>query len=244
MIYLFTDFGYQGPYIGELKAVLTRELSPGQLVIDLMHDSPHFDPESSAYLLSALSNRFEKGDACLAVVDPGVGNPRRLPISVHADGVTYVGPDNGLFSQVIKNADNVQIHEIIWRPDSLSNSFHGRDLFAPALSKIINRQQIDLRPLAVQQVTGIDWPANLNKVIYIDGFGNLVTGINAEVLSSENIISIAEQEVLHAETFSSKARGEAFWYENSMGLIEIAVNQARADEYFQAKIGTELSVID
>ena len=119
MIYLFTDFGYDGPYVGEVKATLAEALDSRFDIIDLMHDAPMFAPESSAYLLAALSKRFKAGDACLAVVDPGVGDSERRPILVKADGVTYCGPDNGLFSQIINRTSDSKVNEITWRPENL-----------------------------------------------------------------------------------------------------------------------------
>lgn len=243
MIYLFTDFGYQGPYVGELKAALDVGTYPGIPVIDLMHDAPMFNPEASAYLLAALSQRFQSGDACLGIIDPGVGSEKRLPIIVEADGVTYSGPDNGLFSQVITKAKTVVVNEITWRPEQISNSFHGRDLFAPALLKFLRKDDLALRQIAQQNVVGVDWPSDLNKVIYIDGFGNLVTSCRSGSVSKEQSIVLADQRIGYAETFSSQAKGQPFWYINSMGLVEIALNQQRADEYFQINIGALLSVV-
>jgi len=243
MIYLFTDFGYQGPYVGELKVTLSNTLDSPYEVIDLIHDAPMFDPESSAYLLAALSTRFKPGDACLAVVDPGVGDSERRPILVKADGVTYCGPDNGLFSQVIKRTSDCNVNEITWRPDNLSTSFHGRDLFAPALAASLNSQNLALNSLDGKNLVGHSWPRDLDRVIYIDGFGNLVTGRRANTMTKTDNIRIVNQKIEHAETFSSREKGQPFWYSNSMGLVEIAVNQLRADDYFDVKMGTKLSVI-
>lgn len=243
MIYLFTDFGYQGPYVGELRAVLECNPNSDHPVIDLMHDAPVFDPESSAYLLAAISKRFQPGDACLAIVDPGVGNAERLPIIVEADGVFYCGPDNGLFSQIIHKAKTATVNEITWRAKAISSSFHGRDLFAPALLKVMNQEPLALQPIGVEDIMGHDWPAERDKVIYIDGFGNLITGLTKTTLDPRRNILFSGQEIEYAETFSSKKQGEPFWYFNSMGLVEIAVNQRQADEYFGAKTGTPLSVV-
>lgn len=241
MIFLFTDFGYQGPYVGELKTVLAAGTSLP--VIDLMHDAPEFDPKMSAYLLSALSKRFQTGDTCLAVVDPGVGSNERLPILVDADGITYCGPDNGLLIKVISRASAVSVNEIMWRPGHLSSSFHGRDLFAPALLRRINGQELDLRPMVSQELIGSEWPDNLERVIYIDGFGNLVTGIDEASVDKDQKLVLMDKKIEYADTFSSMPKGESFWYINSMGLVEIAVNQQRADDYFQVKVGVELSVL-
>jgi len=243
MIYLFTDFGYQGPYVGELRAVLARNKNPDHAVIDLMHDAPVFDPESSAYLLAALSKSLLPGDACLAIVDPGVGSIERLPIIVEADSVFYCGPDNGLLSQIVSKSETVSINEITWRPKTISNSFHGRDLFAPALLKVMNQESLALRSTEAEDLVGHDWPTERGKVIYIDGFGNLITGLTNATLTPPQKVLFQNLEIEYAKTFSSQTKGQPFWYFNSMGLVEVAVNQQRADEYFNAEIGTALSVI-
>ena len=240
MIYLFTDFGYQGPYVGELKSIFSQSNYP---VIDLMHDAPIFEPESSAYLLSALSQRFKHGDACLAVVDPGVGSDKRIPIIVEADGVIYCGPDNGLLSQIVNKAKTVSINEITWKPEVISNSFHGRDLFAPALLKYIDKESLALNLIGPENIVGHDWPAESDKVIYIDSFGNLITGLTQATVDYDKSILFSGREIEYGRIFSSKELGEPFWYLNSMGLVEIAVNQQRADQYFGEKIGAPLSVI-
>ena len=240
MIYLFTDFGYQGPYVGELHATLSC-LIPNNPIIDLMHDAPTFDPRASAYLLSALSKRFQPGDICIGVVDPDVGMSTRRAIIIEADGVIYCGPDNGLFSQIIGFAKQKICYEIVWCPEKLSSSFHGRDLFAPALAlytlgKLEDKTQIDNTALI-----GTDWPVQLDEVIYIDHFGNAVTGRQAVSLSKAAVLQVETLEIKHAQTFAAVKQGEIFWYENSMGLIELAVNQGSASQTLKLNIGSRLS---
>jgi S-adenosylmethionine hydrolase len=127
MIVLFTDFGLHGPYTGQMKVVLQR-IAPGTPVIDLFADAPIGNPRASAYLLAAYAVWFPAGTIFLAVVDPGVGGTRPAVI-VKADGRRYVGPGNGLFVQ--RRAGEALSWDITWRPEGLSASFHGRDLFAP-----------------------------------------------------------------------------------------------------------------
>ena len=134
MIVLFTDFGLTGPYTGQMKAVLARN-APAVPVIDLFADAPAFQPYLSAYLLGAYCGAVPQGGVLLGVVDPGVGTDR-LPLVVRADGRWYVGPDNGLFELVMRRAAVVEAWTIDWRPDRLSASFHGRDLFAPVAAKL------------------------------------------------------------------------------------------------------------
>ena len=134
MILMFTDFSHAGPYLGEMEAVL-RRTAPEVPVVNLMADAPAFSPKPSAYLLAALCGRVPVGDVVLAVVDPGVGG-ERAPVAVEADCCWLVGPDNGLFELVVRRARAVRTYGIGWRPDTLSTSFHGRDLFAPIAARL------------------------------------------------------------------------------------------------------------
>ena len=241
MIYLFTDFGYSGPYVGELHATLSC-LLPNTPIIDLMHDAPTFDPRASAYLLSALSKRFQPGDICLGVVDPDVGMCTRRAIIIEADGVTYCGPDNGLFSQVVSYAKQQNCYEILWRPEKLSSSFHGRDLFAPALALHMQDNLKDKIQTNSKDLIGSDWPVQLDEVIYIDHFGNAVTGRQAVSVSKTAVLEVEGFQIRHAETFAAVSPGETFWYENSMGLIELAVNQGSASQILILDIGSRISI--
>ena len=99
-------------------------------VIDLLHDAPSFNVQASAHLLAALSMQIPPGSVTLAVVDPGVGGPRDA-VALEADGNWYIGPDNGLLSVLAVRAKACTYWRITWRPEKLSASFHGRDLFAP-----------------------------------------------------------------------------------------------------------------
>jgi len=237
MIHLFSDFGQQGPYIGEMQAVLARGL-PNITLIDLMHDAPAFNPRASAYLLAALSRRFMPGDMCLAVVDPGVGNKQRRVLLLEADEVCYVGPDNGLFAVLLQGAQHCLCREICWRPDKLSSSFHGRDLFAPVA--IRNKLGLDLdgRMLEPGSLVGMDWPQQIAEVVYIDRYGNVVTGLRATDCSKETDFTISGRKISHALIFSAVETGVVFWYENSMGLVEIAVNSGNAADILGLRIGS------
>src|SRR6516225_3271364 len=130
MIVLFSDFGLEGPYTGQVKTVLYR-IASAVPVIDLFADAPAGSPKPAAYLLAAYAVWFPPGTVFLAVIDPGVGGAR-APIIVEAAGRWYVGPDNGLFELLLRRTENARTWEILWRPQALSASFHGRDLFAPA----------------------------------------------------------------------------------------------------------------
>lgn len=240
IVYLFTDFGYDGPYSGEVRAVLSRALTH-QRIVDLMHDAPRFNPKASAYLIAALSRRFEYGDICLTVVDPGVGDADRRAILVEVDGITYIGPDNGLLSIVSHQGQKVHAMEITWRPNKLSNSFHGRDLFAPLVIKAALRESLDTNEIKPESLVGGDWPICLAEVIYIDHYGNIITGLKGDAVNKNDSIAIKGKAVTFAEIFSRVKLQELFWYVNSMGLVEIACNQGSAAQQLKVLIGEPVS---
>jgi S-adenosylmethionine hydrolase len=240
MIVLFTDFGLAGPYTGQVKAVLATE-APGVPVIDLFADAPAADPRAAAYLLAAYDDRFPDASVFLGVVDPGVGTSR-LPIVLQADGRWYVGPDNGLFALVARRARRTQVWEITWRPPTLSASFHGRDLFAPMAARLARGE---VRPGAARAALAVparEWPDDLAEIVYIDHYGNALTGLRAAGLPADATLVVGGHMLARAETFGAVLPGTAFWYENSNGLAELAVNGGRADRMLGVVIGSTISV--
>nr|VFJ52557.1 MAG: hypothetical protein BECKDK2373B_GA0170837_10396 [Candidatus Kentron sp. DK]VFJ67166.1 MAG: hypothetical protein BECKDK2373C_GA0170839_11613 [Candidatus Kentron sp. DK] len=237
MIALFTDFGITGPYVGQVKAALLREAGDVPIV-DLMHDAPAFHPKASAYLLAALIDDFPRGTIFLCVVDPGVGTDSRLPVMLAADGQWFVGPNNGLFGVVAKRARQRDLTEITWRPRLLSNSFHGRDLFAPVAAMAARGNPPPGAPLSTDAVMGEDWPDDLLEVIYIDRFGNAMTGLRRAGLAGGERLVVGNTLLHYADTFGQVPVGRGFWYENANGLVEIAVNQGNAALALELGIGT------
>jgi S-adenosyl-L-methionine hydrolase (adenosine-forming) len=226
MIILFTDFGVAGPYVGQMKAVLYRD-APSVPVIDLFADAPASMPKQSAYLLAAYSTWFPPGDVFLGVVDPGVGGSRAA-VLVEADGRIYVGPDNGLFELIVRRAKSVRSWEIVWRPSTLSSSFHGRDLFAP-MAALAARSALPADRLRVGEITRFaEWPDELPEIVYIDHFGNAMTGMRASALPESTCLGLAGRWLTRARTFTEVSVGQAFWYANANGLAEVAINGGRA----------------
>lgn len=239
MIILFTDFGSLGPYLGQMKAVLHQN-APTVPVIDLFSDAPCFDPKLSSYLLAAYAHEFPLDSVFLCVVDPGVGGARAAVI-VRADGRWFVGPGNCLFNTVSKRAHHVQWWDITWQPQHLSASFHGRDLFAP-VAALLARHEAPPGRLRAAPVLDT-WPAELAEVIYIDHFGNCITGLRAASLHDATVLRIGSHSVRRARTFGDVGVGDGFWYENANGLVELAVNQGRAEQHFGLALGTTLECI-
>ena len=241
MIILFTDFGIGSPYIAQMKAVLHRDTAETP-VIDLYSDAPVYNPRAAAYLLAAYVDEFPLDSVFLCVVDPGVGSERR-PIIMRANGRWFVGPDNGLFNVVASRSQSVRFWEITWKPAHLSASFHGRDLFAPVAALLSQNQAPPGELLDTSSSIHKDWPEDLAECIYIDHFGNAVTGLRSGNLSGNIRIQINNHTLSKKTTFSDVPAGTAFWYENANGLVEIAVNQGHAANMLDIKLGNKIVII-
>lgn len=238
MIFLFTDFGSADLYVGQVKAVLA-ERAPEVPVIDLLHEAPAFNAKASSHLLAALAQRLPPASVTLAVVDPGVGGPR-APLAVRADRRWFVGPDNGLLSVAAARAKKREVFEIGWRPAVLSESFHGRDLFAPVAAMLARGDRRG--PKLKRSAFAVDFgPSDLAEVIYVDHFGSLVTGLRAGSVPRDRALVVNGRTVRYARVFSEVAAGELFWYENSLGLIELAANRASAQQLLGFAAGSRLA---
>ncbi len=239
LIVLFSDFGLAGPYTGQMKAVLLRD-APGAAVVDLFADAPSARPQPAAYLLAAYAAWFPPGTVFLCVIDPGVGGAR-APLIVRADRRWYVGPDNGLFEQVLRRAAKARVWRITFKPASLSASFHGRDLFAPVAARLARGDKPPGEPYAPTRFPA--WPDELGEIVYVDHYGNAITGLRAAMLPPDARLGVAGRVLARMRTFSDVPTGAAFCYENSNGLMEVAVNGGRADAVLGLVVGSKLTVV-
>jgi S-adenosylmethionine hydrolase len=237
---LVTDFGSGSAYTGQMLLRLGR-LAPQLAVVDLISDLPPFRPDLAAYLLPAIARDVPRDTLFLCVVDPGVGGARGA-IALEADGRRYVGPDNGLLAMTVRRSSEARIHKLTWRPEKLSESFHGRDLFCPLAAMFACDNLPESVPMDPESLVGSDWPDDLTKVIYADRYGNLITGIRASALTKQTVIQAAGRDIVYARTFCEVAPGMAFWYENSFGLVELAVNQGRAGSDLDMRAGDPVGV--
>lgn len=247
MILLFTDYGLEGPYVGQLKAVAAT-LAPTVPVHDLMHDAPRFNPRASAYLLAALLPHLPQGAAVAAVVDPGVGGPREAVVAEVA-GRHFIAPGNGLLDMLLRHHGGA-LWRLDWRPGPLSASFHGRDLFVPAACQLALGAELGSDLEANQSdaslFPGADWPDDVAEVIYVDGFGNAVTGLRASragAAEAEVETPDGWRRLKRVTTFSDVPEGKPLYYENSIGLMEVAVNQGSAAEALEIGIGSRLRLV-
>lgn len=153
---------------------------------------------------------------------------------VEADGRRFVGPDNGLFSLLWQRARRRRCWHIKWRPERLTSSFHGRDLFAPVAAALAARRAPRGWLVAKPRPGVLLDPSDLAQVIYIDHYGNAMTGIR--FTDEKRRLRAGGRTLPHARTFE-QAKGP-FWYENSMGLVEIAAPRASAAKLLRLKVGS------
>ena len=243
MFILYSDFGLEGPYTGQVKAKLI-ESAPEVPIVDLMADAPRQNPQAAAYLLAAYALGFPADSIFICVIDPGVGSDRPGVI-VKANDHWFVGPSNGLFELILRRAESdSKIWEIDWQPDTVSATFHGRDIFAPVSGILANGSPIPGIERPIDWERQNEWPDELAEVIYIDNYGNAITGLRASFVKPSYAIEINSVYLENAVTYSSVPSGQAFWYVNSNGLIEIAINKGNASKHLNLNIGTKIGVSD
>jgi S-adenosylmethionine hydrolase len=148
-----------------------------------------------------------------------------------------------LFELIQRRAAETRSWEIDWKPERLSASFHGRDLFAPVAGMLARGEPPPGRPSENGAARRADWPDDLREIVYVDHFGNAMTGVRAATLPPNARLAAAGRILGRMRTFSDLPPGAAFWYENSNGLAEIAVNQGRADRELDLSIGSPVELL-
>lgn len=251
---LMTDFGLEDAYVGILKSVIER-LAPGTQVLDLSHGIPAGQIRWGAYLLQSAWPYLPENSVLVAVVDPGVGSARRgLCLQV---GTRYlVGPDNGIFSLVLRQTPASAIYclentDYFLHP--LSHTFHGRDIFAPVAAHLLNGVPPAQFGPACTDILPLDWPSPHERepgvlqgeVLLWDHFGNLITNfsrleVEARLPSHALVrIAIANQMIqgIH-KTYAEVAVGTCLAVWGSGGYLEISIHQGDARRALGAEIGT------
>ncbi|HTR54091.1 MAG TPA: SAM-dependent chlorinase/fluorinase [Kofleriaceae bacterium] len=235
IITLTTDFGTSDGYVGAMKGVLAARAGAAATIIDLAHDVPRHDIAHAAWIVATACTRFPAGTIHVVVVDPGVGGARRGVI-VHAEGMWFVGPDNGVFAHLAPRRGRALLVPVDAAP-----TFHGRDVFAPAAAALAI-DELELAQLPWIDLAGtLPWgarPSGEGRVVHVDHYGNLVTDLPR--VEAGAAIAIAGRRLTVTRTYEDVARGELVAYVGSAGTIEIAVREGRADRVLDAPRGTRV----
>ena len=257
IITLTTDFGLQDPYAAEMKAAILS-ISPNAVIVDITHEIAKLNIRMGAYVLASAVPYFPKGSVHVAVVDPGVGT-RRRPILIQTKQGFLVGPDNGLLVLAAEKQGIICVHELAnpqFMLPKVSNTFHGRDIFAPAAAHLLN----GVKPAEFGPEIGeAAKPAFANvtrrngvlvgEVLHVDGFGNIITNITEKEVPlslGKGAVSV-EFAGYKLKMKFGKAYGETKPQEplaliGSHGFIEIALNQGNAAAQFKTKAGGQVTI--
>jgi len=253
MITLTSDFGLADAYVAQMKGVILS-INPSATIIDVTHEISKFNIQTGAFMLAAASPCFPKGTVHVAVVDPGVGTKRRALVIKTKQGY-FIGPDNGLLILAAERQGITSIHELTnpkYMLPTISGTFHGRDVFAPAaayIEKGVNPAKFGPRvdePVRPEFMTVEHEKGGVTcRILHVDSFGNIITNLKKTDLPSENLnikIQDTELKLKLRKTYGETKPKEAMALMGSHGFLEIAVNRGNAAEKYKAKMGTEITI--
>jgi len=253
IVTLLSDFGLQDGYAASMKGVIL-DICPNARLVDISHLIAPQNVRSGAFVLYASYQYFPHGTVHLAVVDPGVGTERGA-IAIRTGSSFFVGPDNGLFSLILKKETEWEARRLEnpqFRRSPLSSTFHGRDLFAPAAAHLARGVHFHTLgppcdPISAQWREPVIAKGEvIGEVIHIDRFGDAITNVPSEVLeklgppdkwettAGKSVISSIQQ------TYGRRKAGEPLVLTGSTGFVEIAVNQGNAASELGLAPGTRV----
>jgi len=250
IITLTTDFGAADWFVGTMKGVILS-LQPGAQIVDITHEMPAGDIRAGAFALAASYKFFPKRTVHVAVIDPGVGSQRKA-IAVQTLNYYFVGPDNGVLSLALAREKIQAVHQItneqlFLRP--LSNTFHGRDVFAPVAAKLSNGLALGKVGATIKKFVKLNWPearrtadSMKGEIVYIDRFGNAITNMrNGRFTSmgkSSCEIFLKDKRLCSLQEFyQAVAHGAPVAVRGSSGFLELAANGDSASKKFKLKVG-------
>ncbi len=259
VITLFTDFGLADAFVGVMHGVILG-ICPAARIVDLGHEAARFDPVSAGFALAAAVPYFPRGTVHVAVVDPGVGGPRR-PLAARIDGHLFVAPDNGILAWLLAAARRAEVRCIADRRlmrEPVSATFHGRDVFAPAAAHLARGHPFprvgplvgDLVRPPLPRPRPEPGPAVRGRVMWVDRFGNLITNVDGAALSA---LAARDGAALVVDVggrppapivphYGAVAAGSVAAVVGSSGHLEVFANRGSAAEMLGAGPGSPVRV--
>jgi S-adenosylmethionine hydrolase len=255
IVTLTTDFGESDHFVGVMKGVVLS-LAPRTTLVDISHHITPYAVTEGAFVISESYRYFPKGTIHVVVVDPGVGTSRR-PILVQAAGQYFIGPDNGVLAMVYLNEQS-RVRELTNKKyflKNISQTFHGRDIFAPIAGHLAKGVKPALLGKAIDNYL---LPTNLNPVrigkrhwagvvVKVDRFGNLITNLRPDTVPEilarpfTLVAGVTPVEKLVA-TYADGAYGQPVLVVGSSGYLEIVVNQGNAAKVLGCVAGTPVEL--
>lgn len=250
-IALLTDFGTRDYFAAAMKGVILS-IDPSAVIVDITHEIAPQNIREAGFTLRACYRDFPSGTIFVAVVDPGVGSTRRA-ILAEADGYYFLAPDNGLLNFITDNAA-ARAFEITNREflaGTVSSTFHGRDVFAPAAAHLSRGvDPAEFGPAVREFVRFSISSAKLlpsgeieGEVIHIDRFGNLVTNLVKDAFSADFTLEINGRTIdAHRQFYAEAEPGEVFSIWGSAGFLEVSVRDSSAKELLDVRSGQMILV--
>jgi S-adenosyl-L-methionine hydrolase (adenosine-forming) len=261
-ITFLSDFGLTDDFVGTCHGVMKR-IAPEAQIIDITHGIPATAILQGALVLANTIGFMPVG-VHLAIVDPGVGGPRRALALRDAEGRVYVGPDNGLLLPAASRAGIEDVHELAnpaYALESISRTFHGRDLFAPAAAHLaIGVPLAELGPpVDPEGLVRLDIPAPAidgrgirATLLYVDSFGNIALNLDRDDVNALGIVSGTRVELdlpsgeryyaVMARTFTDARPGDVILYEDSYKNMSLAITRGSAARMLHASPGQEIRI--
>jgi hypothetical protein len=248
-----SDFGLQDDFVGTCHGVIKR-ITPEAQIIDITHGIPPTSILQGALVLANTVPYMPVG-VHLAVVDPGVGGSRRPLALRDAEGRLYVGPDNGLLVPAAERAGITAAHELAnpaYALESVSRTFHGRDLFAPAAAHLAGGLELDALgpPLSPDALVRLDLPqpgigeSRIDATaLYVDSFGNIALNLTRDDAEGVGVVPGTQVELdlageryyaVAARTFADARPGDIILYEDSYRNMSLAINRGNAAQLLHA----------
>lgn len=247
IITLLTDFGLKDNFVGVIKGVILK-IKPDVGIVDISHNIDAQDKFAAAFLLKASYKYFPEGTIHVIVVDPGVGAQRKI-ILVKTKEYYFLSPDNGILSLALKEEKierivSVENDKFFLKP--VSDTFHGRDIFAPVAGFLSKGNKLSEFGPQVKHIEEISVPQPqknnqklTGQIIHIDRFGNLVTNIDIDTLQSFSKGVKIRIKGMPVDGISASYQdvgfGKPLAIIGSFGYLEIAVNGASAENYFSLR---------
>ncbi len=254
VITLTTDFGLTDGFVGAMKGVILS-INPDATIIDITHDIAPQNVEQGAFLFANAAKYFPADAIHIVVVDPGVGSARRA-IAAQEGETFFVAPDNGILSSVLRPSSSV-VHlnrPAYWLP-RVSNTFHGRDIFAPVAAHLSLGAPLEALGDPIGDWVRLSGCAAAfragneiaGRVVHIDRFGNIVTNIGEEMLAGMDracvIVRLGGRAVRgFKQTYADAARGELIVLISSSWQVEVAMREGNAAQTLGTRIGDEVVV--
>lgn len=257
LIAIVTDFGLKDSFVGTMKGVIYG-INPKARIVDISHDISLHNTGEASFVLNSSRKYFPSGTVFLAVVDPGVGSARKALI-LKTSQAFYVAPDNGVLSEIYREEKVEEIIEITksdYLLPSISNTFHGRDIFSPVAAHLSTGVKPEVLGKKIDEIIIIekedpfmgDDKRICASVIYIDKFGNIVTDISKNFLESFSKdykikIKIKETVIFGLKnSYAAVFPGEFLAIIGSFEYLEISVNQGNAADLLKCEIGERVYV--